>query len=98
MVDSYQNDSTIGSPLRVDFIGSEMDDGALDGLQRLPALTHVCVFKASIKGTRIVIPLSPNRVQISPRALGSYFADHKDIGTTKVAYLFPTFLKNGLVI
>ncbi|VDL60703.1 unnamed protein product [Hymenolepis diminuta] len=74
LVDSYRHDRTASSSLRIDFIVSESNNRAADELLRLPRLTHVCIFKACLKGSRFILPLSPNRLQVSPNSLSSYLA------------------------
>nr|CDS30981.2 hypothetical transcript [Hymenolepis microstoma] len=74
LVDSYRHDRTASSPLRIDFIVSGSDNRAADELLCLPRLTHLCIFKACLQGSRFILPLSPNRFQVSPNSLASYLA------------------------
>lgn len=74
LIDAYRNDPTASSPLRIDFHVSDNDTQAVKQLLRLPYLTHLCVFKAHLKDSRLFLPLSPNRLQISPNSLAPYLA------------------------
>ncbi|KAM7534171.1 hypothetical protein Aperf_G00000114092 [Anoplocephala perfoliata] len=76
LIDAYRNDPTASSPLRIDFHVNENDNKAVEELARLPLLTHLCFFKAHLMDSRLFLPLSPNRLQISPNSLASYLAAH----------------------
>ncbi|VDD74954.1 unnamed protein product [Mesocestoides corti] len=76
LIDRYSLDTTASAPLRIDFFSSEK----AEDLARLPTLTHVGLFKVRVVSNgdayRLVVPLSPNRFQISPNGLCSYFHPH----------------------
>ncbi|VDO01220.1 unnamed protein product [Rodentolepis nana] len=86
LVDSYRHDRTTSSPLRIDFIVSDSVNRTADELLRLPRLTHLCIFKACLQGTRFILPLSPNHFQVSPNSLPSYFTSS---GVHEMCRCFP---------
>ncbi|KAL5969694.1 hypothetical protein TSMEX_002570 [Taenia solium] len=74
LIDRYFLDPSASSPLRIDFIAPKSTNArAIADLSRLPCLTHVCLFKVCLRDGRLLLPLSPNRLQISPNGLNSYF-------------------------
>lgn len=75
LIDRYSLDPSASSPLRIDFIApNSADIWAITELSRLPCLTHVCLFKVRLRSGRLLLPPSPNRLQISPNGLNSYFS------------------------
>nr|CDS23662.1 hypothetical protein EgrG_000924800 [Echinococcus granulosus] len=75
LIDRHSIDPCASSPLCIDFfVPNSTDTRATADLFRLPCLTHICLFKVRLRGRRLFLPLSPNRLQVSPNGLYSYFS------------------------
>lgn len=74
LIDRQFFDTSASSPLRIDFLAPSGATAVIAEFLRLPSLAHVCLFKVRLRGGKLLLPLSPNRLQISPNGLPSYFS------------------------